>query len=115
MNVGFVDGLTLGPGFLDVKLDITEKKFPIPKGTKATVNPVGIFGDVEVTLTPPLPLPPPGDVYIAGDTIPSGPSPASMGVILGRVDSIGRSVDRIMRALDQELSVRAAFATCTAP
>jgi phospholipid/cholesterol/gamma-HCH transport system substrate-binding protein len=98
--VGYVDKVKLGPGFLDVKLAITDKDFRIPLGTVATVDPVGIFGDVQVTLSPPSPLP--TATHAAGDTIPPGDSPPSIGLILSRVDTMSRSVDRIIRELDRE-------------
>jgi phospholipid/cholesterol/gamma-HCH transport system substrate-binding protein len=98
--VGYVDEVILRSGYLDVKLAITEKKFRIPKGSTAIVQPVGIFGDVEVALTPPMPLP--TDSYEPGDTVPAGTPPTSMSQVLGRVDSIGQSVERLTRALDAE-------------
>jgi phospholipid/cholesterol/gamma-HCH transport system substrate-binding protein len=100
VSVGYVDGVALGPGYLDVKLAITEDKFRIPRGTVATVRPVGIFGDVEVALTPPNPLP--TEAYAAGDTIPAGASPPDISAIMGRVDTIGRAVERLAAALDKE-------------
>jgi phospholipid/cholesterol/gamma-HCH transport system substrate-binding protein len=97
VSIGYVDEVTLAEGKLDVKLSITEKKFRVPKGSTATVQPVGIFGDVEVALAPPMPLP--TESYQAGDTIPPGVSPIGMSAILARVDTIGVSVQKLTTAL----------------
>jgi phospholipid/cholesterol/gamma-HCH transport system substrate-binding protein len=99
-GVGFVNKVELRPGgYLDVEIRITGEQ-PIPKGSVATVKPVGIFGDVAVALTPPMPLP--TTSYEPGDTIPVGPSTPDMADILGRVDSIGGSVQRLAAAIEKE-------------
>lgn len=99
-NVGYVSDVTLKPGYLDVELRITETDQGIPKGSTASVIPIGIFGDVAISFKPPLPLP--ATNYSPGDTVPVGPAPADMGMILARVDTIGTSVSRLAGALEKE-------------
>jgi phospholipid/cholesterol/gamma-HCH transport system substrate-binding protein len=101
--VGIVDKVKLGFGFNDVTLSITDKEFRIPKSSVATVQPVGIFGDVQVVLTPKQPLDPNEPAFAPGDTVPQGKPPTSMTEVLGRVDTIGQSIGRITAAFDQEL------------
>jgi phospholipid/cholesterol/gamma-HCH transport system substrate-binding protein len=99
-NVGYVSDVTLKPGYLDVELRITETDQGIPRGSTASVIPVGIFGDVAISFKPPLPLPTTN--YSPGDTVPVGASPPDMGAILARVDTIGTSVSRLTSALEKE-------------
>jgi phospholipid/cholesterol/gamma-HCH transport system substrate-binding protein len=57
VSVGHVADVNLRrDGYLDVQLQIDDQ-YTVPKGSKATVKPVGIFGDVAVALTPPQPVP----------------------------------------------------------
>src|SRR5688572_1656996 len=46
-NVGYVSDVGLKSGYLDVELRITHDQ-GIPKGSTASVIPVGIFGDVAI-------------------------------------------------------------------
>jgi phospholipid/cholesterol/gamma-HCH transport system substrate-binding protein len=101
--VGIVDHVKLGFGYNDVTLSITDKQFRIPKSSVATVQPVGIFGDVQVVLTPKMPLDPNEPAFAPGDTVPQGKPPTSMSEVLGRVDTIGIAIGRITAALDKEL------------
>jgi len=57
------------------------------------VQPVGIFGDVAVGLTPLTPAPPTD--FAPGDTVPPGTPIPGMGDILLRVDSIGETIIRL--------------------
>jgi phospholipid/cholesterol/gamma-HCH transport system substrate-binding protein len=101
VSVGYVGDVTLRRnGYLDVLLRIDDQ-FTIPKGSKATVKSVGIFGDVAIALTPPLPVP--ATSYAAGDTVPQGPPAANFDQILSRVDSIGTTVSQLTRALQVEV------------
>ncbi|HEY4130516.1 MAG TPA: MlaD family protein [Gemmatimonadaceae bacterium] len=101
VSVGYVGDVTLRrEGHLDVLLTIHDQ-YTIPKGSKATVKAVGIFGDVAVALTPPLPVP--AASYAPGDTVPPGPPAADFDEILSRVDSIGTSVSKLTRAIQVEL------------
>jgi phospholipid/cholesterol/gamma-HCH transport system substrate-binding protein len=87
-------------GYLDVMLRINDE-YTIPKGSTATVKPIGIFGDVAVALTPPMPVP--AASYEAGDTVPPGPTPPGIDAIMGRVDSIGQSASVLLKAIETQL------------
>jgi phospholipid/cholesterol/gamma-HCH transport system substrate-binding protein len=101
VSVGYVGDVTLRrDGYLDVMLSISDK-YPIPKGSAATVKAVGIFGDVAVSLTPPIPVPTAS--YTAGDTVPPGPPSADVNAIMDRVDSIGRNVSVLTSALQKQI------------
>jgi phospholipid/cholesterol/gamma-HCH transport system substrate-binding protein len=101
VSVGYVGDVTLRrDGFLDVMLSIGDK-YTIPKGSKATVKAVGIFGDVSVALTPPIPVP--VTSYSPGDTVPPGPPSADVNEIMDRVDSIGRNVSALTHALQVDV------------
>lgn len=101
VNIGYVDDVQLRrDGFLDVTFRVNDKQ-TVPKNSVATVKPVGIFGDVAVALTPTLPASP--QSFQPGDTVPVGEPAADIGQIMNRVDSIGRNVERMTRALDEQL------------
>lgn len=101
VSVGYVGDVTLRrDGYLDVMLSISDK-YTVPKGSKATVKAVGIFGDVSVALTPPIPVP--ATSYVEGDTVPPGPPSADVNEIMDRVDSIGRNVSALTHALQVEV------------
>lgn len=100
VRVGYVGNVDLrDDGYLDVLLRI-EKDRKIPLGSVAQVVPVGIFGDVQVALQPKLGPNPKS--YEVGDTIPAAPPMPGIGEVLGRVDSIGQSVSRMMTAMEHE-------------
>jgi phospholipid/cholesterol/gamma-HCH transport system substrate-binding protein len=101
VSVGYVGDVTLRrDGYLDVMLSIGDK-YTIPKGSQATVKAVGIFGDVSVALTPPIPVP--TTSYSPGDTVPPGPPSADVNEIMDRVDSIGRNVSALTHALQVDV------------
>lgn len=101
VSVGYVGDVTLRRnGYLDVMLRIDDQ-YTVPKGSSATVKPVGIFGDVAVAITPPVPVP--AASYSPGDTLPPGPPSADMSAMLNRVDSIGRDVAALTLALRQQV------------
>jgi phospholipid/cholesterol/gamma-HCH transport system substrate-binding protein len=101
VSVGYIGDVTLRRnGYLDVQLSINDQ-YTIPKGSTAAVKSVGIFGDVAVALTPPIPVP--AASYSAGDTVPPGPPAADFDQIMSRVDSIGQSVSVLARALRVEV------------
>jgi phospholipid/cholesterol/gamma-HCH transport system substrate-binding protein len=101
VSVGYVEDVTLRrDGYLDVLLKI-EDKYPIPKGSAATVKAIGIFGDVAVALTPPIPVP--AGSYSPNDTVPPGPPAADFDQILSRVDSIGTSVQLLAKAIQVQV------------
>lgn len=100
VTVGHVADVNLGRGYLDVMLTIDDQ-YSVPKGSTATVKAIGIFGDVAVALTPPIPLP--AASYARGDTVPPGPPSSDVTQIMNRVDSIGQSVSALTKALQTEV------------
>jgi phospholipid/cholesterol/gamma-HCH transport system substrate-binding protein len=101
VSVGHIADVNLRrDGFLDVQLSI-EDKYTIPKGSNATVKAIGIFGDVAVALNPPIPVP--AASYKSGDTVPPGPPSADVNQIMEHVDSIGRTVSVLLKALQVEV------------
>lgn len=99
--IGYVSEVDLAnDGFLDVEMRIYDK-YRIPTGSTATVTPVGFFGDVTITITPP------GKGITSaipeGDTLRAGVPPVSITDALARVDTIGRSVQALTTALQTEL------------
>lgn len=101
VNVGYVGDVTLRrDGYLDVMLRIDDQ-YSIPKGSNAAVKPVGIFGDVAIALTPPVPLT--SASYASGDTVPPGPPAADFNQILTRMDTIGQTISLLSRSLQTEL------------
>lgn len=101
VSVGYVGDVNLRrDGYLDVMLKIDDQ-YTIPKGSTATVKAVGIFGDVAIGLTPPIPVP--TTSYSPGDTLPPGPPSADVTQIMNRVDSIGQSISVLTKALQQQV------------
>jgi phospholipid/cholesterol/gamma-HCH transport system substrate-binding protein len=101
VNIGYVSDVKLRrDGYLDVTFRVNKDQ-TVPKGSVATVKPVGIFGDVAVALTPQVPVSPLN--YASGDTVPAGTPTPDIGQIMTRVDSIGQNVERMTKALDMEL------------
>jgi len=101
VNVGYVGDVTLRrDGYLDVMLRIDDQ-YSIPKGSNAVVKPIGIFGDVAVALTPPVPLT--SASYASGDTVPPGPPAADFNQILTRMDTIGQTISVLTRSLQTQV------------
>jgi phospholipid/cholesterol/gamma-HCH transport system substrate-binding protein len=101
VSVGSVADVALRrDGYLDVLLRIDDE-YKIPKGSTANVKAVGIFGDVAVALNPPIPAP--ATSYAPDDTVPPGPPSSDIDQILTRVDSIGRNVAVLTKALEIEI------------
>ena len=101
IRVGYVGNVDLrDDGYLDVLLRIDDDR-KVPYGSIAQVQPVGIFGDVQVALLPKLGPNPRS--YASGDTVPAGPPTPSIGDVLGRVDSIGQSVNKMTQVMSREL------------
>jgi phospholipid/cholesterol/gamma-HCH transport system substrate-binding protein len=101
VNVGYVGDVTLRrQGYLDVLIRINDE-YKVPKGSKATVKAIGIFGDVAVALTPPTP--PPAQDYAPGDTVPAGVAAADVDQIMSRVDSIGATTSILLRSIQQQV------------
>jgi len=101
VTVGYVGDVTLRPeGYLDVLLRVDDK-YNVPKGSKATVKAIGIFGDVAVALNPPIP--PPRDAYAPGDTVPAGTPAADVDQIMSSVDSITHAANVLLRAVQAQV------------
>jgi phospholipid/cholesterol/gamma-HCH transport system substrate-binding protein len=101
VNIGYVSDVKLRrDGFLDVTFRVSSDQ-TVPKGSVASVKPVGIFGDVAVALTPTMPVS--SQNYAPGDTVPAGTPTPDLAQIMTRVDSIGQNVERMTRAMDMEL------------
>ncbi len=101
VNVGYVGDVTLRrDGYLDVTMRI-DNQYSIPKGSNAVVKPVGIFGDVAVALTPPVPIT--ATSYASGDTVPPGPPAPDFNQILTRMDTIGQTISLLTRSLQTQV------------
>jgi phospholipid/cholesterol/gamma-HCH transport system substrate-binding protein len=76
------------------------KKFHIPAGTQATLDPNGFFGDVVVGLRPTqittLMIPP-------GDTVPAGKPQPQLADIIAKVDSMSGTLNDVTRSVQVEL------------
>ena len=101
VTVGYVGDVTLRrAGYLDVMIRVNDE-YKVPKGSKATVKAIGIFGDVAVALTPPVPAP--SQDYAPGDTVPAGVPAADVDQIMSRVDSIGGSVSLLLKSMQAQI------------
>jgi phospholipid/cholesterol/gamma-HCH transport system substrate-binding protein len=101
VTVGYVGDVRLArEGYLEVMLRIDDK-YTVPKGSTAAVKPIGIFGDVAVALTPPIPVPEAS--YAEGDTIRPGLPSADVDQIMTRVDSIGRTTALLLKAIETQV------------
>ncbi len=100
VSVGYVDEVELKQdGILITTFRITDG-YKVPIGSKATVVPNGIFGDMAVALTPERPNP---RSYAEGDTVPVGPTTPGIAQITAKADSIARSINSVTTALQQEM------------
>jgi len=100
VNVGAVSDVKLrDDGFLDVFLRVDDD-VKVPKNSTASVQPVGIFGDAAIALTPkgPSPL-----SYQPGDTVPVGPSATDIQALENKADSVMTTVNVMMKTLNAEL------------
>jgi len=100
VNVGFVNAVDIrSDGLLIVQLRV-RKEYKIPKGTTATIEPNGFFGDQLVALHPDKPNP---LTYLPGDTLLSGHATPSIGDVLARVDTIAANISVLTSSLKKEL------------
>ena len=101
VTVGYVGDVNLRrAGYLDVMLRINDE-YKVPKGSKATVKAIGIFGDVAIALTPPTPAPP--SDYAPGDTVPPGAPAADVDMIMSRVDSMAQTTSVLLKAIKSQV------------
>lgn len=98
-TVGYVSDVQFRPdGTLLTQLRITSSQ-PIPKRSKASVVPNGIFGDVAVNFTPIHAA----ARYVEGDTVVSGTAAAGLAQLTAKADSITTSVTSLTSAMNKEL------------
>jgi phospholipid/cholesterol/gamma-HCH transport system substrate-binding protein len=100
VNVGYIDDVVFEQkGTIIIKMSIN-KKFHIPAGTQATLDPNGFFGDVVVGLRPTqittLMIPP-------GDTVPAGKPQPQLADIIAKVDSMSGTLNDVTRSVQVEL------------
>lgn len=100
VNVGYVGDVSLRTDGLLVVTMRVRKEYRVPKGTTATVEPNGFFGDVLVALTPHGQS---ADTFAAGDTVPAGRGSPSIGDVLVRVDTLAQNLAVLTGALRKEL------------
>lgn len=100
VTVGFVDNVDFRPdGTLLVTMRI-RKEYHIPQGTTATIEPNGIFGNVNVALRPAHPT----SVYLAPrDTVPIGKPQPGLQELEARMDTVGSHLSEIARTMQVEL------------
>ncbi|MEP6692605.1 MAG: MlaD family protein [Gemmatimonadaceae bacterium] len=101
VNVGYVSDVKLRyDGFLDVEYRIVGD-YKVPANSQATVEPVGIFGDQSIALTPKAI----GvrQMFSPGDTIPVGPLKPTLNDILGRVDSMSMKLADVTQSIQFQL------------
>jgi phospholipid/cholesterol/gamma-HCH transport system substrate-binding protein len=99
VNVGFVNSVEIRPdGLLIVQLRV-RKEYRIPRGTSATIEPNGFFGDQLVALHPDKPNP---ESFAPGDTLLAGHATPSIGDVLARVDTIAANISVITISLRKE-------------
>jgi phospholipid/cholesterol/gamma-HCH transport system substrate-binding protein len=106
VSVGYVGDVRLRPdGYLDVELRL-QRRYQVPRNATSSVQPVGFFGDVAIALTPTGPS---TEAFQPGDTVPAGPPAATVGEVLSRVDTIGESVTRLLRSMENEFVAEGGF------
>ena len=106
VNVGFVNNVEIRPdGLLIVQLRV-RKEYKIPKGTTATIEPNGFFGDQLVALHPDKPN---TLTYAPGDTLLSGHATPSVGDVLARVDTIAANISVLTSSLNKEFAEGGGF------
>jgi phospholipid/cholesterol/gamma-HCH transport system substrate-binding protein len=101
-KIGYISDVELRQnGTLLVALNIN-KEYHVPQGSRATVKPIGLFGDQSIAIAPDYSRPitaflPPGD------TLPSGPPAVQLDQILSRVDTVSRGISDVTRAFQVQL------------
>jgi len=99
VQVGYVGDVELRDnGTLLVTMKI-EDKYHIPQGVRATVQPVGLFGDAEIALAGQ-----PSALKIAeGDTVPAGASPPGVPEVTAKADSVATLAVEVSRRFNHEM------------
>jgi phospholipid/cholesterol/gamma-HCH transport system substrate-binding protein len=100
VNVGYIDDVIFEQkGTVIIKMSIN-KKYKIPAGTVATLDPNGFFGDVVVGLRPTKVT---SEAIPAGDTVPPGKPQPQLADIIARVDSMSGTLNDVTRSVQVEL------------
>jgi phospholipid/cholesterol/gamma-HCH transport system substrate-binding protein len=100
VNVGYIDDVVFEQsGTIVIKMSIN-KKFHIPAGTQATLDPNGFFGDVVVGLRPTRVT---TLAIAAGDTVASGKPQPQLSDIIAKVDSMSGTLNDVTRSVQVEL------------
>ena len=106
VNVGFVDKVNLLPnGGLVTTMRIYNSQ-QVPKGTRAQIVPNGIFGDMMIALRADGST---SAMQAEGDTISSDESGAQLGDVLARVDSVGRNLQQLTKAMNSQFAEQNGF------
>ena len=101
VNIGIVDDIMFERrGYVVVKLNI-QKKYKVPVGTTATVEPNGLFGDMEIALRPSVVT---SQSFATGDTVPSGKAPPTIADLTARGDTIARTSQDVAKSSDVQLT-----------
>ena len=100
VDVGFVGDVNLiADGTLTITMRI-KQNYKVPQGTTATIEPNGIFGDVDIALRPQRPNRPP---IPPGDTVPIGKPGPNLADLLARVDTASGQLGDVARTVKVEL------------
>lgn len=100
VSVGYVSDVSFQrSGSLIITMRV-KKEYQLPRSTTARIVPNGVFGDMMVALQVGEPT---DENFALGDTVPSGPASIGIGDVLARMDSVGRDVQEVSRALSEEL------------
>jgi phospholipid/cholesterol/gamma-HCH transport system substrate-binding protein len=100
VNVGYIDEVLFEQkGTVIIKMSIN-KKYKIPAGTVATLDPNGFFGDVVVGLRPTRVT---SETIASGDTVPPGKPSPQLADIIARVDSMSGTLNDVTRSVQVEL------------
>lgn len=92
VQIGFVDRVELDPdGTIVVALKV-QQQYRVPKGSSASVQANGIFGDQLIAVRPVLGV---KDYLAAGDTIPTGKGSPGTAELLTKGDSIAADVSAL--------------------
>jgi len=99
VQVGYVGDVQLRDNGTLLVIMKVEDRYQVPQGVRATVQPVGLFGDAEIALTGqpnPAKLP-------EGDTIPAGMSPPGVPEVTAKADSVATVAVNVSRRFQSEM------------
>ena len=100
VTVGYVDVVDIrADGYLIVTMRV-RNAYKVPKGTTATIEPNGFFGDMLVALHPDKPN---ANTFAPDDTIPAGKPSPSVAEVLQRVDTLAANLSALAGGLKKNL------------